>query len=114
MDEKYNMWYSESKDRFFWVQYVVKHNMLCFFFFERWFKMGLTSLDIVRVYRFCSIQDIQRHLKEQGCLVRLSMIADMLQVVFLEIELDVDKDSKESDKEAEKGSGMGVEGCLHA
>ncbi len=64
--------------------------------------MGLTSIDIVRVYRFCPIQDIQRYLKEEGYLVKLSIIADMLQIVFLEIELEEDKASKGVCNEADK------------
>lgn len=62
---------------------------------ERGNRMGLTSLDIVRIYRLYPIQDIQASLKEHGYLMKLSVIADMLQVVFLELELEEDKAYKE-------------------
>jgi len=57
--------------------------------------MGLTSLDIVRIYRLYTIQDIQEHLKEHGYLMKLSVIADMLRVVFLELEMEEVKAYKE-------------------
>lgn len=50
--------------------------------------MGLTSLDVVKVFRGCPVTYIQERLKESGYEVKLSMVADMLQVVYLELELE--------------------------
>ncbi len=53
--------------------------------------MGLTSLEVVKVYSGCSVSYIQEKLEESGYKVKLSIVANMLQIVYLEIELEWEK-----------------------
>ncbi len=71
--------------------------------------MGLTSLDVVKVYRGCPISYIQEKLEESGYKVKLSMVADMLQIVYLEEELEWEKIEEELRKSVD-GRLSGVSG----
>lgn len=53
--------------------------------------MGLTCMDVVTVFRGCPVDYIQARLKDAGYLVRLSVVAEMLSIAYLEIELEGEK-----------------------
>lgn len=76
--------------------------------------MGLTSLDVVKVYRGCPVPYIQEKLEESGYKVKLSMVADMLQIVYLEEELEWDKIEEGLKKISDKNSLDAFEGLLPA
>lgn len=85
------------------TQYVV------FFLFLRGCNMGLTSLEVVKVYSGCPVPYIQEKLEESGYKVKLSMVADMLQIVYLEEELEWEKIEEELRKSVD-GRLSGVSG----
>ena len=74
------------------TQYVV-----FFPFLKGGSKMGLTILEVVEVYRCCPVPYIQERLEDYGYEVKLSMVADMLQIVYLELELEEESLSKSLD-----------------
>ena len=75
--------------------------------------MGLTSLEVVKVYRWLSVPYIQEKLEESGYKVKLSMVADMLQIVYLEEELEWEKIEEELRKALMEGF-QGLWGFLPA
>ena len=76
--------------------------------------MGLTSLDVVKVYCDFSVVYIQEKLEEYGYKVKLSMVANMLRIVYLEVELEWEK-TEEGLSQSVDGGLLGVSGgFLHA
>lgn len=73
--------------------------------------MGLTSLDVVKVYSGCPVPYIQEKLEESGYKVKLSIVANMLQIVYLERELEWEKLEEEMGQIVD-GKFPGVSGGL--
>ena len=73
--------------------------------------MGLTSLEVVKVYSGCPVPYIQEKLEESGYKVKLSMVADMLQIVYLERELEWEKLEEET-RQSVDGGFPGVSGVF--
>ena len=73
--------------------------------------MGLTSLEVVKVYSGCPVPYIQEKLEESGYKVKLSMVADMLQIVYLERELEWEKLEEET-RQSVDGVFPGVSGVF--